>query len=147
MAVKEITDEEVLTRFPNVLIDRDNIAHYRGLLQRKLLFNRCQKDGYWIYPHRPMCPECWSFDVKAEEVSGMGTVYMFTLLHQGAPIPGVDFSTPHLIAGIELPEREGLRYLATIVNVRNEDVKIGMPVRLTWIERNGVPEAAFEPAK
>jgi hypothetical protein len=146
MAVKEITDQEVLERFPNVLIDRDNVAHYRGLLQKKLLVNRCQDCGYWIYPERPICPECWSFNVRAEEVSGKGTVYMFTLLHQGPPIPGVDFSTPHPIAGIELPEREGLRYLSTIVNCPNQDIKIGMPVELTWIERAGVPAAAFQPA-
>src|SRR5262245_33815074 len=108
---RTFTDEEVLKRFPRDLIDRDNVDYYRGLLQKKLLINRCQDCRYWIYPHRPICPECWSFNVKVEEVSGKGKVWMYTLLHQGQPIPGADYSKPHLIAGVELPEREGLRYL------------------------------------
>lgn len=140
-----ISDEEVIRRFPGVEVDRDNVEHYRGLLQKKLLINLCE-NGHWIYPHRPMCPVDWSWNVRATEVSGKGTVYMFTLLRQGAPIPGVDFSTPHPIAAIELAEQEGLRYLATIVNCPIDQIHDGMLVELVWIERNGVPEAAFQPA-
>jgi hypothetical protein len=45
-----VTDDEVFERFPDVLITHDNIEHYRGLLQRRLLINRCDDCGYWIYP-------------------------------------------------------------------------------------------------
>jgi uncharacterized OB-fold protein len=146
-AVDQISDEELLARFPDVYIDHDNKEHWKGMLQRRLLINRCQKCGYWIYPHRPMCPECWSTDVKSEEVSGKGTIYLLVLYHQGRPIPGVDYSTPYPVAAAELPERKGLRYLAPVVNAPSEKIKIGMPVELTWIERGGVPAPAWQPAK
>jgi uncharacterized OB-fold protein len=145
MATTAIADEEVLTRFPAVLINRDNLEHYRGLLQRKLLINRCQDCGYWIRPHRRSCPECWSTNVVPTEVSGRGTIYMFTLLHQGAPIPGQDFSTPVGIVAVEFPEQEGLRYLSTMVDCPNEEIRIGMPVELVWTERDGNPAPAFRP--
>src|SRR5262249_16907222 len=106
---------------------------------------RCQSCGHWIYPHRPLCPSCWSWDVQPTEVSGDGTVYMFTLLHVDRG-PGEVFTTPYPSAAIELAEQPGLRYLATSVNCTNEDIKHEMRVRLTWIDRDGVPAPAFEPA-
>jgi hypothetical protein len=145
--VQQISDEELLARFPDVYIDHDNKEHWKGMLQRRLLINRCQKCGYWIYPHRPMCPECWSTDVKPEEISGKGTIYLLVFYHQGRPIPGVDYSTPYPVAAVELPERKGLRYLAPVVNAPNSEIEIGMPVELTWIERAGVPAPAWQPAK
>ncbi len=73
---------EVFGRFPNTMINHDNVTHYRGLLERRLLVNQCQQCGYWIYPHRPLCPECWSWDVTPTEVSGRGVIYMFTVVVQ-----------------------------------------------------------------
>jgi uncharacterized OB-fold protein len=143
----EITDEELLGRFPGLYIDRDTKDHYRGWLDRRLLLNRCQECGYWIYPITPMCPECWSDNVRPAQVSGKGTVFLFTLLHQGANTSGIDFSKPHAIAGIELVERTGLRYLATVVNCAEADIYIGMPVELTWIQRDGQLAPAFQPTK
>jgi uncharacterized protein len=144
----DISDDEVMQRFPDVLVDYDNLEHFRGLLQRRLLINRCQQCGYWIYPHRPMCPKCWSWRVEPTEVSGKGTLYMFTLslpTHLGSRIAGLDYAEPTPIGGVELPEREGLRYLAQIVNCPVDDIRIGMLMRLTWIDRNGTPAPAFEP--
>lgn len=145
--VGEISDAEVLARFPYVLIDHDNKYHYKGLLTRRLLVNRCGDCGYWIYPHRPMCPECWSENIVPTEVSGKGTVYTFTLLHQGRAIPGVDYAKgPHPVVAIELAEQEGLRYLSTVVTGTPEEIYIGMPVELDWVERQGAPAVVFRPA-
>lgn len=140
-----VTDEELLARFPGLPIDRDNAFHYRGLLERKLLFQRCRPCGHWIYPASPICPKCWSDDLAVAEVSGKGTVYFFTIVHQGAPVPGVEFPFP--VAGVELVEQEALRYLATITDCRNEDIRCGMPVELTWTERMGTPAPVFRPAR
>ena len=82
MKAAELSDSEVFAAFRGVLIDRDNIAHYRGLLRGELLINQCGACGYWIYPHRPLCPRCLSWDVKPTQVSGAGKVFMFTLIQQ-----------------------------------------------------------------
>jgi uncharacterized OB-fold protein len=145
MSVTEITDEEVVARFPGVYIDHDNKDYWKGKLQKRLLFNRCQDCGYWIYPFRPVCPECWSDNVSAEDIGGKGFIYLLVFYHQGRPISGVTYSPPYAVAAIELEEREGLRYVAPIVNADNDDIEIGIPVELTWIERDGVPAPAFQP--
>ncbi len=146
MTVTEPADDEVFAAFPGVLIDRDNISHYRGLLAGRLLVNRCSACGFWVYPHRPLCPKCLSWDVQAAEVSGQGTVFMFTLIHQERD-PRGHLREPIVAAAVELAEQKGLRYLARIVNCPGSEVRPDMPVRLTWMEPEGhVRMPAFEPA-
>lgn len=142
----EITDQDIFDRLPYAQIDRDNVEFYRGMLQRRLLLNRCEQCGNWSGPTWPICPVCWSDDVRPTEVSGKGTVHSFTLLHAGLPMPGVDYVAGYPVAVIDLEEQAGLRATATIVDCPNEELHIGMPVELTWIERNGEPSPAFRPA-
>ena len=125
----------------------DNIEHFRGLLNHQLLINQCQNCGYWIYPHRPMCPECWSTNVRPTEVSGQGRVFMFSLLHHGGVdgALGYGFEYPHLTGAIELKEQTGLRYHAPIVNCEYADVSHDMPVELTWVDGGGYPLPRFSP--
>ena len=140
-----VSDEQVFERFPNTLLSQDNFDYYRGLLEHKLLINRCKQDGTWIYPPRPMCPVCWSTDVVPTEVSGRGHVYGFTVLHQGREIEGFDF--PHLIAAIELEEQPRLRYLGPIIECEHDEVTEGAEVEMVWIEPGNVPVAAFKLAQ
>ncbi len=71
---------------------------------------------------------------------------MFTLIHQERD-PGAKLREPIVAAAVELAEQKGLRYLARIVNCPSIGVSFDMPVRLTWIEREGhVSMPAFEPA-
>jgi uncharacterized OB-fold protein len=139
------SDEDVFAHFHDVHIDRDNIAHYRGLMAGRLLINRCQDCGRWIYPHRPLCPQCLSWNVSTTEVSGRGRLYMHTLIHQSRD-PNSPLEEPILVAAIELDEQRGLRYLSRIVNCPILGLRHDMPVTLTWIEENGRRWPAFEPA-
>lgn len=139
-----LSDREVFDLFPKTAIDRDNIAHYRGLAQGRLLINRCQQCGYWIYPHRPLCPQCLSWDVAATEVSGEGRVFTFTLLHQLRD-PNSFLAEPAVAAAVELREQAGLRYLARIVNCPRDRLALDMPVSLAWIEEAGRLAPVFEP--
>lgn len=141
-----LTDEAVFDALPGVPINRDNIEHYRGLLERRLLINRCTECGYWVYPHRPLCPQCLSWNVIATEVSGRGRVFMFTLIHQERD-PHGQLKAPLTVAAVELDEQPGLRYLSTIVNCPSESVALDMPVRLVWVDRSGLKWPAFEPAE
>jgi uncharacterized protein len=138
------SDEDIFVHFHDVKIDRDNIAHYRGLLAGKLLINRCTDCGHWIYPHRPLCPKCLSWNVAPTQVSGRGKLHMWTLLHHSRD-PNRPLTEPLQTAAIELVEQPGLRYLSQVVNCPVETLKHDMPVRLTWIEDRGRRWPAFEP--
>ena len=144
--LSEINDQEVFEAYPGVLIDRDNIEHYRGLAASKLLINRCCDCRRWIYPHRPLCPTCLSWNVRAEEVSGRGRVYTFTLIQQERD-PNSLLREPLVAAAVELEEQQGLRYLAPVVNCPPTELAVDMPVRLTWVARDGRQAPAFEPTR
>lgn len=139
-----VDDFRVFELYPDIQITHDNVEHYRALAQRRLVINRCRNCERWIYPHRPMCPECWSWDVAPQEISGFGRVFMFTLLYQLRD-PTSMISGPVNVAAVELIEQKGLRYLARIVNCAAEEIEHDMPVRLTWIEMGELEWPAFEP--
>ena len=140
-----IDDFTLIEIYPDIQITRDNADHYRGLAEGRLLINHCRSCGTWIYPHRPACPECWSWDVRADEVSGLGTVFMWTtLMQQREP------SAPHEpvpVAAVELVEQKGLRYLSRIINCAPEAIAHDMPVQLAWIMIEGLAWPAFEPVE
>lgn len=140
-----LSDREVFELFPQVMISRDNIEHYRAMAERRLLINRCDDCGHWIYPHRPLCPECFSWRVTPTQVSGQGRVFTFTLLQQLRD-PDSFLAEPVVAAAVELVEQAGLRYLARIVNCPRDRIALDMPVSLTWLDEDGRPAPAFEPA-
>jgi uncharacterized OB-fold protein len=142
-----ITDADLVDAFSRFRVDHDNKGFYRGWLDKRLLLNRCQQCGQWHHPPKPICPHCWSSDVEPTEVSGQGTVHLLILLHQGPEAPGVDYAAgPHPVATVELVEQVGLRFTSTVIGAPVADIHIGMPVELTWIERDGVPFPVFQPA-
>ena len=107
-----------------------------------LRFSRCQACGYWIHPTGPICPECHSWDVAPEAVSGEAVVHTFTINHQ-AWIPG--FDPPYVVAIVELPEQEGLRLTTNLVDIAPEDVRIDMPVKVTFEQWEEVFLPLFTP--
>ena len=141
-----LTDAELVERFSYLTVDRDRAEFHRGWLEHELRINRCADCGHWHQPPRPMCPRCWSWNVVATPVSGRGRVHLLMLLHQGPPAPGVDYSAgPYPVVTVELEEQPSLRYTSTIVNCDPDDIRLDMPVRLTWIDRHGAPFPVFEP--
>jgi uncharacterized OB-fold protein len=138
-----LSDEELMAALPDVRVDHDNAAHYLGLLERRLLINRCDDCGAWHHPPRSVCPRCWSRAVTATEVSGRGTIAILTFLHARPRRAAGD--GPYPVVAVELAEQPGLRIAGTIVGAAREEIRLDAPVELAWIERDGRPVAAFRP--
>lgn len=136
-----ISDEEMLRRLPDIRIDHDNKEYYRGLLEQRLLLNRCARCATWHHPPKASCPKCWSWDVIPTEVSGVGEVFMFSFVNARSAVD--DPAQPYPVATIAL--REEVRFTTTIVNCPKAELRIGMPVELTWIDEDGMPFPAFRP--
>jgi len=142
----EPSDEEVLARFPDERIDRDNVDFYRGLLAGEVRANRCGACGRWHLPHRAYCPDCWSNEIASRPLSGRGVVHLLIFLYQGRRVPGVDYARGHPVATAELVEQPGLRFTATLIDCERAQMRIGLPVQLGVIDRGGRPVPAFRPA-
>jgi uncharacterized OB-fold protein len=138
-----VDDARLFELFPDVGLDHDNKALYLGFLQRELRLNRCGACGFWHHPPLPQCPKCWSTDVVATPVSGRGTVYLITVMHQGPATPGVEYSTPYAVGSVELEEQPGLRFTSAVAAADGGTPTIGETVELGWIDRQGVPFPVF----
>jgi len=118
--------------WPIPQITDENGAFWTGGRDGELLITRCTSCGYWIHPPSPRCPQCLSDAVEPQPVSGRGTVYSYTINRQ-AWVPGLE--VPFVIAIVELEEQPGLRLMTNVVDGRPEDVEIGMPVEVAFVER------------
>ena len=118
--------------WPIPQITDENGAFWTGGRDGELLITRCTSCGYWIHPPSPRCPKCLSDRIEPSAVSGRGTVYSYTINRQ-AWVPGLE--VPFVIAIVELDEQPGLRLMTNIVDCTPEEVEIGMPVEVAFVER------------
>jgi uncharacterized protein len=103
--------------------------------------NACGK-AFW-YP-RELCPNCLSDDIEWRPASGAGTVYSCSTMAKPAN-PLMADRVPYVVALVEL--QEGPRLMTNIVGCDPADVRIGLPVQVTWEElSDGRNLALFEPA-
>jgi uncharacterized OB-fold protein len=138
-----VSDEELVSLYPDQPVDQDTRERYRGWLRHEHVVDRCVDCGAFREPPGPICPRCWSTDVERVAVRGTGTIHLAIFLHQGPRVDGVDYSSPHPVVVVELDEQPGLRVTGTVVAASNDDIHIGSPVEMTWIERLGSPRPAF----
>jgi len=137
-------DLEVFDKFPEVLIDHDNVAFYRGLLAHQVVLNRCGECGHWhSEPLRPTCPACWSWDIRHQAVSGRGVIHSYTRLHQGPPIDGLKYDPPVTLALVDLEEQPHLRVVGGIVNQVDPAALIGSRVEVVWSTGSVAPRIMF----
>ena len=106
--------------------------YWDALMEGKLLLQICGQCGKVRHYPRPLCDVCFSFNVKWIEASGRGTVHSWTITHH-AFSPGFKAEVPYVLATVDL--EEGVRVLAPLRGVKETDIKIGLPVRVTFERR------------
>lgn len=124
------------------LVDERNAHFWTGGAHGELRFLRCRACRHWIHPPSPICPACLARDLAVEAVSGRARVASYTVNHQRW-IPG--FEPPYVVAIVEIEEQPSLRLTTNVVNCAIDDVRIDLPVRVTFEEREGVWIPLFEP--
>jgi len=120
----------------------DNLFFFEGAQERRLLIQRCVACSTLRHPPQPRCDRCGSYDWDTVEASGRGTVYSFVVNHY-PQVPSFDYPLP--IGLIELAE--GTRLVAQIVDCPIDEIVVGMPVEVTWLDDD--PEQvlpAFRPS-
>jgi uncharacterized protein len=75
-----------------------------------------------------MCPHCLSVEHDDMELSGTGTVYSYSVLHHPR---SPRFTYPLVTALVDLDE--GIRMVTNLVDIEPADVRIGMPVQVTFV--------------
>ena len=112
----------------------DTQPFWEGCARGVLLLQRCGACQSYRHPPSPICPQCLSDRHEWVEASGRGTVYTFVVVRE-TRARGWDKLVPYVVAVVTL--EEGPRMLTNITNVAPEEVKIDMPVAVTFGEVDG----------
>lgn len=98
----------------------------------------CQTPRF--YP-RHLCAICGSSSVTWRDVSGLGVVYSFTIVHRG-PSAAFKARQPYVVALIDL--QEGPRMMSNIVGDDARQVAIGDAVKVQFERRGEMALPVFE---
>ena len=105
----------------------DNVGFWEGVNRHELVLERCKQCGTWLHPPRPMCPKCHSLEKEWVPSTGKGTIYSW-VTYRESPHPG--FKAPYSVVLVEL--EEGVRLVSNMVDIKPEEVSIGMPVEVVF---------------
>lgn len=105
----------------------DNMGYWEGINRHELVFQRCKECGTWRHPPRPVCPKCRSFEKEWAPSTGKGAVYSW-VTYQESPHPG--FKAPYSVVLLEM--EEGVRLVSNMVDIKPEEISIGMPVEVVF---------------
>jgi uncharacterized OB-fold protein len=112
---------------------------FEGALRGELMILRCVTCGAYMSPTagagtpvesvRRRCIECLSSDLEWVASSGDGSLYSFAIMHIVYD-PSFADDVPYNLAVVELDE--GVRITSQIVGCGNDELEIGMPLRVTF---------------
>ena len=120
------------------LVTPDTAFFWAGTAAGELRIQRCGSCGALRHPPGPMCPACGeASDGGYVVAAGTGEVYSY-VVHHHPPVPGKRL--PMVVALVQLPE--GVRMVGEMPGVRPDQVRIGLPVRATFVAGGRGPDAA-----
>ena len=121
----------------------ETAAFWQATTEGRLLLSRCDDCNEVVWYPRPLCPRCGSTMLSAENASGTGAIYSFTIVDRGRG--AYRDAAPFVIAYVELAE--GPRVLTNVVGCAPQDVHIGQRVTIEFHDTGaGVALYRFRPA-
>jgi len=125
-------------KIPPPAVNAENQPFFEAAAQGRLLIKKCAACGEHHYYPRALCPHCFSERTEWVESRGTGTIYSYSVLRRGVPVP-------YCIAYVTLDE--GVTMLTNIVDCDLDSVRIGQKVKLAFKPSDGgAPVPMFAPA-
>ena len=123
---------------PSPVTNPENLEYFDACAKGILLVGKCDACGeYHFYPRR-ICPHCFADQVKWVPAKGTGTIYTYSTMHRGVPVP-------YTIAYVTLDE--GVSMITNIVDFPPGSLTIGQKVKVQFTPtEGGQPVPTFTPA-
>jgi acetyl-CoA acetyltransferase/uncharacterized OB-fold protein len=127
---------------PLPLVDDDNRDYWQAGQDGVLRVTSCNSCGALLHPPPPVCRYCRSADLGLRDVSGRGIVVGATVNHH---LWDPRFAPPFAIVMVAIEEDPRVRVVSNLVDVTENDVRVGMRVRATFEHIDGVWIPLFVP--
>ncbi|MDP3136323.1 MAG: OB-fold domain-containing protein [Burkholderiaceae bacterium] len=125
------TETAPIEERPCAVADEASAPFFAGLQERRLMIQRCEECGACQIGEYH-CNVCHSARLQWTQAGGHATLYSFVIMHM-AYHPGFAARLPYNAAVVELAE--GPRFYSSVVDCRNEDLVVGMPLIADFEER------------
>ena len=104
---------------------------WEGTHAHELRLQRCRACGSYQFPPQVLCRSCLNEEQDWTATSGHATVFSFVVQHRPAT-PAFTDDLPYVVAVVELDE--GPLMLTNIVGCSPDEVEVGMPVEVTFVD-------------
>lgn len=122
--------------------DDQSRPFFEAAMRGNLLLMKCGSCGIFRLPARRHCDECLSDEFSWETAAGTGAVRTFGIMHQRYH-PGFVADIPYNVTIVELDE--GPQLPTNIVGLANDEIRVGMRVRVEWELHGDVALPKFRP--
>jgi uncharacterized OB-fold protein len=106
-------------------------SFWNAAREGRLVIQRCAACRHYNHPPRTACDACLSTDLNFEAVSGRGTVWSFTVMHQKS-VAGFEDAAPYLTALVELEEQPLLLLVTNLPGADPASLRIGDRVHVVF---------------
>jgi uncharacterized OB-fold protein len=112
-----------------------NAPLWEGLAKHEFRVPKCDNCGAWNWVPYPACRECLSEDLTWTKISGNGTLFTYTIVHRG--LGAFNAEAPYVVGLVEMELVGGKRSVIVLGNIRNvphEELHVGMPLKMTFLD-------------
>ena len=139
-----MTTEQTEVPRPIPVPDENSQPFFDAAKAGKLLLRYCPRCNRFLGYAAEICDVCFNAKLEWRESAGRGKVYSFIIMHQVIH-PGFASIVPYNVASVEL--EEGPRLHTNLVNIANDQIRMDMPVKVTFEKLDDeITVPKFEPA-
>ena len=110
---------------------QDDYPFWDYCKEHELRIQQCAACNTFRHPPRPVCGECGYFTWNWTAVSGLGTVFSYTIINHSVH-PALKESLPYNVAVVLLDGVGDVRLVSNVIDAAPEQMRIGLPVELVW---------------
>lgn len=118
----------------------DAEPYWAALKEQRLTYQRCSGCRQAVWPAHSFCPHCGAQELEWQDSSGRGTVYSYSTVMRG-PTKAWASIAPYTVGFIEMEEGY---HLFSQINGPHENLRIGLPVQVRYLQRGNQTLPVFD---
>ncbi len=118
---------------PIPLKTQDNQPYWDAADRHELVLQKCETCNSYNHPPGPACSKCGATELSWESQGSdiTGTIYSYVVSYRPF-LPGFQDDLPTIIVVVQLDKLNDVKIIGNVLACPPEEIKIGMPVKMTW---------------
>ena len=120
---------------PLPLVDEVTRPYWEAAKKHILVMQHCSKCGHYNYPPASFCARCASQDLTFVKVSGFGTLWAYSVIHDPR-VHGFEDKVPYMVLCVTIDEAPGNLMITGLMDSDPKKVKVGARVQVAFEDVN-----------